>query len=418
MVKIGDFLHRKKVPVEILDDKYYKRVTIKINNGGVFLRDNVKGENIGTKNQFIISKGQFLVSKIDARNGAFGVVPESLDGAVITGNFWVFDVDYSKINPHFLTLIATTREFIEFCQNASNGTTNRHYLQESLFLAQQIPLPTLAKQNGIVNSYNKKINSARSLDQRISKLEFEKSDYLFQILGITRTETIALKKGLNLIGYSSINKWSISHNKKQHLYDFEQANFSKKLIKDLLTFFEGGKTPSKTRADFWDGEIYWTSPKDFNGLVINSAEDKITKLALQESKMKIYPIGTILSVFRSGILRHSFPTAITSVETTINQDLKAYGVKESILNSYYLLYFINIFKEYFLKSASKKSVTVESINTEDFLNIAIPVPPLEIQKEIVKRITTYDQEINELKLNAIENRKNSMSQFEEEIFGS
>ena len=64
---------------------------------------------------FVISKGQFLLSKIDARNGAFGVVPDVLDGGVITGNFWTFDVDYSKVNPHYLALLTTTKEFIEFC---------------------------------------------------------------------------------------------------------------------------------------------------------------------------------------------------------------------------------------------------------------------------------------------------------------
>ena len=134
LVEIGSFLKRNKTAIDVENDKEYKRVTIKINNGGVFLRDVEKGINIGTKKQFIVSKGQFLLSKIDARNGAFGVVSEEVDGAIITGNFWTFDVDYSKINPYFLALITTTPEFIKFSENASNGTTNRHYLQENLFL--------------------------------------------------------------------------------------------------------------------------------------------------------------------------------------------------------------------------------------------------------------------------------------------
>lgn len=134
LVQIKEFLTRNKTAIEIQDDVYYKRATIKVRNGGIFLRDTVIGSKIGTKNQFVISKGQFLLSKIDARNGAFGVVPDVLDGGVITGNFWTFDVDYSKVNPHYLALLTTTKEFIEFCEQASNGTTNRHYLQEPLFL--------------------------------------------------------------------------------------------------------------------------------------------------------------------------------------------------------------------------------------------------------------------------------------------
>ena len=93
LVKIKSFLSRNKTPIKIEENTYYKRPTIKINGGGVFLRDEVKGEKIGTKNQFLIRGGQFLLSKIDARNGAFGFVPEGLDRGIITGNFWTCDVD-------------------------------------------------------------------------------------------------------------------------------------------------------------------------------------------------------------------------------------------------------------------------------------------------------------------------------------
>jgi restriction endonuclease S subunit len=171
LVKIGEFLKRNKTIINIEDNKEYKRVTIKINNGGVFLRDIKKGSEIGTKKQYLIKKGQFLLSKIDARNGAFGVVPDEVDNAIITGNFWTFDVDYNKINPYFLSLITTTKEFIKFCANASNGTTNRHYLQEDAFLNVKIPLPSLEKQKKVLENYNAKIELAKAQEQEAKKIE-------------------------------------------------------------------------------------------------------------------------------------------------------------------------------------------------------------------------------------------------------
>ena len=78
MVRIGDFLERNKTAITIENSKSYKRATIKVRNGGVFLRDEEIGTKIGTKNQFLISEGQFLLSKIDARNGAFGVVDATI----------------------------------------------------------------------------------------------------------------------------------------------------------------------------------------------------------------------------------------------------------------------------------------------------------------------------------------------------
>lgn len=114
LVKIGSFLKRNKTQIIVDDNTTYKRVTIKLYNNGVFLRDTEIGKNIGTKKQFSIKEGQFLLSKIDARNGAFGVVNNEVDGAIITGNFWTFDVDYTKINPNFLSLITTTKQYMIF----------------------------------------------------------------------------------------------------------------------------------------------------------------------------------------------------------------------------------------------------------------------------------------------------------------
>ena len=174
---IRTFLKRRKDSVNIDDSKEYKRVSIRLYNGGVALRDTEKGKNIGTKKQFLIKEGQFLLSKIDARNGAFGVVPQICDNAIITGNFWTFDVDYNIADPHFLTLLMTTKYFVKLFDKASNGTTNRHYLQEELFLNTEIPLPTLDIQKEFVKKYNDKIKLANEQEQTATELEEDIENY-------------------------------------------------------------------------------------------------------------------------------------------------------------------------------------------------------------------------------------------------
>ena len=62
LVRIGDFLTRNKTGIIIQDEQEYKRVTIKMNNKGVKLRDIEKGENIGTKKQFVVEGGEFIMS--------------------------------------------------------------------------------------------------------------------------------------------------------------------------------------------------------------------------------------------------------------------------------------------------------------------------------------------------------------------
>ncbi len=416
--RIGDFLIRSRNIVDIEDGKEYSRVTVKINNNGVILRDTEKGVDIGTKKQYRASAGQFIISKIDARNGAFGIIPDELHNAIVTNDFPLFDVNTKKINPQFLLLITTTKVFIKFAQSCSSGTTNRQRMDIDMFLNQKIPLPSLSEQDAIVNNYYSKIKEAEVLEKQASDLEGEIERYFTEKLGIKAGTGIGLKKGLNFIEYSEILKWSLdTMNKVQ--FTFDKSNFKTEKLKNLLMSFEGGKTPSKARKDFWNGNIYWTSPKDFTGrMFLQSAEDTITELAVQESGIKVFPKGVFLSVFRSGILQHSFPTVVTEIETAINQDLKAYTLNEVLIDKMFYLYFVHTFKKYILTLASKKSVTVESINTEDFLEIPIPLPPISIQQEITNRISALKSQTRQLKEKALILKQQAEQEFEQEIFVS
>ena len=146
LTKIGDFLKRSKIPIDILDNEEYKRVTIRINHNGVSLRDTEIGKKIGTKKQFILKSGQFIVSKIDARYGAFGIAPDEVDGAIITGNFWAYDVDFSKLNIEWFNQFTNSPDFYDLCERASAGITHRKYLNESFFLNYEIMLPSVEEQ--------------------------------------------------------------------------------------------------------------------------------------------------------------------------------------------------------------------------------------------------------------------------------
>lgn len=146
LTKIGEFLKRSKIPIDIEDDIEYNRVTIRINHNGVSLRDSEIGKKIGTKKQFILKAGQFIVSKIDARYGAFGIAPDEVEGAIITGNFWAYDVDKKKVNIEWFNQFTNSADFYDICERASSGITHRKYLDEKFFLNYEILLPNVDEQ--------------------------------------------------------------------------------------------------------------------------------------------------------------------------------------------------------------------------------------------------------------------------------
>lgn len=169
--KIGELLTRVKDDVQIDDFTTYGRVTIRMAGKGVTLRDRVPGSEIGTKRQFIARTGQFVLSKIDARNGAFGVLPDECDNAIVTGNFWVFDVDRSQLDSGFFNYLSKSPEFVAACVAASDGTTNRRYLQESAFLDMMVPIPDLHTQQTLVTQLDALAEKNRQVETHLDAVE-------------------------------------------------------------------------------------------------------------------------------------------------------------------------------------------------------------------------------------------------------
>lgn len=169
-------------------------------------------------------------------------------------------------------------------------------------------------------------------------------------------------------------------------------------LSEIVTSYSGG-TPSKNvteKSKYWDGEIPWVSPKDFTSFYIEDTEDHITDLAIQESATQRVEKNSILVVVRSGILKHALPVAINKTTVTINQDIKALVPKESIIPEY-LGFYLKVFEKRILGLCVKHSTTVQSINTFEFFNLDIPIPPHQKQLELIqhmnKALQKYNQDI-------------------------
>jgi len=158
-VKIGDFLKPVRNSTTIQSDVDYKQVTVRMNNQGVCLRGIKKGSEIKTKKQFLVEPGQFILSKIDARNGAFGLVPEDLAGAIVTQDFPTYSINQQIIDKDYLVLMSSSGFFVDLMRQSSSGTTNRKRLKEEKFLNIEIELPELAEQIETVN-YLKKVTGS------------------------------------------------------------------------------------------------------------------------------------------------------------------------------------------------------------------------------------------------------------------
>ncbi|MBE9235434.1 restriction endonuclease subunit S [Anabaena aphanizomenioides LEGE 00250] len=170
-LKIGDLLIRSKIPIDIEEHKEYKRITIRSKHQGVYVRDKEIGKKIGTKKQFILKSGQFVMSKIDARYGAFGIAGDDVDGAIITGNFWAYDINHSLTTAEWINQYTNSPAFYDLCERASSGITHRRYLNEQIFLNHELFIPSLDEQSEILLLNNHKSQLINSLNNELNNQE-------------------------------------------------------------------------------------------------------------------------------------------------------------------------------------------------------------------------------------------------------
>lgn len=383
LVAIGRFLCRNKTSIDILDGKKYKRLSIHSKNGGIEVRDEIDGRKIGTKKQFVVRAGQFALSKIDARNGAFGVVPKDADGAIITGNFWTFDVDYSLINTSFLALLTTTESFLKFSEMASNGTTNRHYLQEKLFLEQRIPLPSLEEQNNIIDKYNCANAIIEQHKQQINSEIISFYSYFEKILGLSNQIQQSHNVGnLQFISFKEMTNWGVSklvNNRKSPL------NSSKYQVVELGQLAE--INPKTDISTFRETDSFTFIPMEDisaeDGSLINNRE-------IKKAKVKGY------TKFQNGdiIWARITPCMQNGKSAVLNGLINGKGCgstefhvirvrSKQILEQYVHLLLryektLKYAQQFFTGSAGQQRVPASFLSS-----LRIPVPPIAIQEEII-----------------------------------
>ncbi len=169
LVKLGEVLSKTAETVEANATTEYSEVTVKLWGKGVVERRRVLGSEISGR-RFVARSGNFIVSRIDARNGAMGLIPASLDGGLVTNDFPLFEANTERLELAYLGWLCRTKGFVDLCVGASEGSTNRVRLKEDRFLSLEIPLPPLAEQRQIVarvEALAGEIEEARTLKKEV-----------------------------------------------------------------------------------------------------------------------------------------------------------------------------------------------------------------------------------------------------------
>jgi type I restriction enzyme M protein len=155
-----------------------------------------------------------------------------------------------------------------------------------------------------------------------------------------------------------------------------------------------GSTPLKKEKTFWDGgSIPWFTVDDIrkSGRIISKTEKYITQKALNKTSITLLPKHSVLLCCTASVGEYAF----TEIEVTTNQQFNGLVVKktyEDKLLPKFLFLIASTFKEKLLRLSGKTSFNFVSVSS--LKSIAIPLPPIEVQREMVQEIESYQKIID------------------------
>ena len=165
-----------------------------------------------------------------------------------------------------------------------------------------------------------------------------------------------------------------------HLNEFFKPRFAQGLpLPEVATSASGG-TPSKSKAEYWVGDLPWASGKDLKVRSLSTTELQLT--AAGWSVAKTAPERSTLIVVRGMILAHTFPVAQCAVPMAFNQDLRALTAKDGMSPDYLTLWF-EWAGQWFLARTSESSHGTKRLDSEIFEDALVPSPSLEVQQGLI-----------------------------------
>ena len=173
----------------------------------------------------------------------------------------------------------------------------------------------------------------------------------------------------------------------------QTTNVQVALGDEAIFKIESGGTPSSTEETYWHGDVAWATLADLPAIdhitKLTSTVRTITSLGLANSSAKMLPINTVLVSSRATIGR----VALAKIPLATNQGFKNIIIRDAqkALPEFvaYMMKRLTPEMERMASGGTFKEISKSAIAT-----LKIPLPPVEVQHQIVAEIEGYQKIID------------------------
>ena len=329
-------------------------LTLRLNGKGAVRRKVGDGKTPQKFSGYRVNSGQFIYSRIDARNGAFAIVPKELDGAVVSKDFPVFDIVESRVDPRYLLGLVTTKEFVDGIRRLSFGATNRQRVKEEIFLGLPLVLPALDEQRRI----------AAILD---------------------KAEELRTQRRQALVHLDTLTQ-SIFHSTFGSGVPAQSQHPVVKMGEVLVSATYGSSEKAATSGDvpiLRMGNLTYGGDLDFTDLKYLGANQP-DKYLLRNGDVLFNRTNSADLVGKTAMFRGNGPLAYAGYLIRLR-------TSEDLLPEY-LTTFMNLpSTKRLLRNMAKSIVGMANINAKEVQSIRLPLPPVELQQTFATRVAAVER---------------------------
>lgn len=186
MIQIVDRIRNSFIPEE---NKLYKQIGIRSHAKGLFYKEPVTGKSLGNKSVFWIEPNCFIVNIVFAWERAIGKTTNADIGFIASHRFPMYKPKEAVLNLDYLLYFFKSLKGKYLLELASPGGAGRNKtLGQTEFLKLKIPVPSMEKQNKLVDILDTANKELQQYQQKLGNLETQKKGLMQQLLtGKVRT---------------------------------------------------------------------------------------------------------------------------------------------------------------------------------------------------------------------------------------
>lgn len=380
--RVGELVKQVTTRVPVEADIDYKMAGVKWYGEGVFHRETVRGDQLSARYVTPLVPRALIYNRLFAWKESFAVVPAELDGCFVSNEFPQFIPDETRVLADFLYLFCICKSTIRKVNAGSTGSAavSRNRFKEEQFLNLEVALPSLTEQRAIVSRLRK---AKAEISLRLKRSDEDRRALEARFLtdvGLTTTRAMPTRKAFAVL-WKDVERWGVQMVGISALGRTASV-FPEVRLAELCSIGSGG-TPSRQRPDFFGGGIPWVKTTEVqNGLIV-STEETLSEDGLKNSSARVYPKGSLLiAMYGQGATRGR--TAKLGIAAATNQACAVLFNISAKVETDFLWYFL--MSQYDAMRALASGNNQPNLNAEMISNLRISVPPLAVQREIVRRM--------------------------------